>query len=361
MLESFLDEEMWSETLSCGPSLKGQVTMGLIEACFWFIFFAVCIPPIATWTKSRPWCKGMVLIERKKYRNFGFDDSKMTDDVIVHQYCEMSLVAVQHFIGGMLCVPALCGYSSLIGFSALAAVRHGGLCEVSYEWQDTCKQFYRFATDPLFLPATFVFLFFHHFISQSLVLPMNLHYSEDWWYAALVFNLQGASAIALFVSQYLETFNIKKFEDLRAMYWMVNVCGVVMITTRGPIFFVSCFYIMRMLWYNSMAMFCTAGVAVSLMGLFNIFILWDSYTRMVKYAKYLREYKPESEDAAAQLSALSDIASDALSVLNPHVRALPKQDYDLKKYVEQHRSYSKLPKMDPLDDIMSAPVISSRS
>lgn len=120
--------------------------------------------------------------------------------------------------------------------AALAMVRHGALVELGWELQDTAERLYERCFHPqgaaLQPTALFKFMMMHHAMQWSLVIPMNLYYSELSGYHELVLMLQGAAGAAILVQFYGYTLDTTQRAELRQMIILSAVGFGIMVYTR---------------------------------------------------------------------------------------------------------------------------------
>merc|ERR1712224_821883 len=71
----------------------------------------------------------------------------MDDTLLSKMMGQMLTISGQHFLGGMLCIPAIfgCGFSRE---TALLLARHGALIELGWEIQDTVERLWDRYTTP---------------------------------------------------------------------------------------------------------------------------------------------------------------------------------------------------------------------
>ena len=171
------------------PTYTAQFSAAFIQFTIWSTLFHLLTPPLVNWIKSRPWCRTMVKIEHHKNKNFG---DKKTDENCIQSYAYFILVVLQHGICSILSLPAVFGWSNFF-ISPVILVRYGALGEVGWEYYDFIYQVKKYLSDPNRNPATLILITLHHTMGQLLVFPMNIYFSENWEYAAMVLNLQGAA------------------------------------------------------------------------------------------------------------------------------------------------------------------------
>merc|ERR1719384_102617 len=163
------------------------------------------------------------------------DLDEVPDDMVDKGLGMMIPIMTQHFVGGMMCAPAIFGLG-VPRASAFAMARHGALIELGWELQDTIDRLYERFCTPLGTQTQpngmFFFLAMHHAMQWALVIPMNLYYSEVSGYHELVFMLEGAAGFAGGAICYGYTLDVTRRSELRQMV-VLNALGfVVMVYTR---------------------------------------------------------------------------------------------------------------------------------
>merc|ERR1712196_613017 len=117
----------------------------------------------------------------------------------------MQGILLQHIIGGLLCLPVLVGWGSpALGYTL---GRWGALCEAGWELQDGLVRIVQVncggekgkELNPVPLR---ILMTVHHVMGLSLVVPMNIYFSENYWYIYLVCLLQLAAAVAMLGQNY---------------------------------------------------------------------------------------------------------------------------------------------------------------
>merc|ERR1712232_1187938 len=119
---------------------------------------------------------------------------------------ELMAILMQHFLGGMLCLPVLLGLPQFSAPVAMAMARHGGSCEAGWEIQDyitrICEKAFGGEKGNKKNPASIMVIFgIHHFMGTMMVIPMNLFFPTCYWSSLLVCLLQAAATLALGLQQ----------------------------------------------------------------------------------------------------------------------------------------------------------------
>lgn len=286
----------------CEPSLEIQVLETLLLAGVMIILFPPLERASLRYFKSRPWYDfTSQLIKEINEKVMGISVNEALLDKCMGQ---MSTIPAQHFLGGVLCVPAIFG-CCVSRDTALCLVRHGALVELGWEVQDTALRLWsRVTTEEgakINPRAIFMFMFMHHAMQWALVIPMNLHYSHLSGYHELVFMLEGAAGFAGAAMFYGYTCDTSDRDQLRRMILCNGLNFLVMVYTRLIHYWWSVFKCLRYFWQVSaypelVAGIICGGFLMPFIGLTFIPELWHKLRKFV--AMYM---KPEPEIVAATL------------------------------------------------------------
>mmetsp|Transcript_26991 Transcript_26991/g.39475 ORF Transcript_26991/g.39475 Transcript_26991/m.39475 type:complete len:244 (-) Transcript_26991:38-769(-) len=199
------------------------------------------------------------------------------------------LVALQHLVGGALCIPAVLKMGDPRVYSSLACL--GIMNEMGFEIQDVIKTLYFFT--PAEVPGFALFLIFiHHSLTTCLGLPTILCYRNLSTLHWLCFDLQGAAAVSTFIYEYTKILDVTKRGELKQFLILSWISFLVMLITRffhwvylvGEFIFV---------WYNDKAWaFLVVGTFFLLIfSYFNFAIVLKSmYGRLQKFMKMSAEH-----------------------------------------------------------------------
>jgi len=201
----------------------------------------------------------------------------------------------QHFVGGILCLPAIFGLG-VPRAVAVAMARHGALVELGWELQDTAERLYlRFFTEDGEAQqpnGLFFFLMMHHSMQWALVIPMNLFYSDLSGYHELIFMLEGASGFASLVQFYSYTLDTTKRSDLRWMIILNAFNFAVMLYSRLIHYWWSVYKVLRHFYLEesyavlAIGAFCSC-LLMPYIAITCVPVLWQ------KLCKFVREYKAQ--------------------------------------------------------------------
>jgi len=219
---------------------------------------------------------------------------ELPDDVFDKVMGSIIPILSQHFLGGMLCLPAIFGLG-VPREAAVALVRHGALVELGWEIQDSTERLYeRFFTADgrRTQPNGLLFsLFTHHAMQWALVIPMNLYYSELSGYHELVFMLEGASSIAALVGIYGYTLDTSDRSQLQQMVVMNAFNLAIMVYTRFVHYWWSVFKCLSYFYAEGSYGVLAAGLVCGcfLMPSFAMSFIPQQWAKLVKFTQMYME------------------------------------------------------------------------
>jgi len=300
----------------CEATLQIQVLETLlIAACF-----AVSLPPAGRFCsrlfKSRPWYGRCFELMKDISENIlGITAS---DQMVEKGMGQMIPILCQHFIGGFLCAPAVFG----LGVSrdvAYALARHGALCELGWEIQDTVERLWERHTHPegrqLQPNAMLQFLFYHHAMQWTLIIPMNLYYSQLSGYHELIFMLEGAAGLAGTAMFYGYTCDTSKRSELRQLVILNAFNFIVMVYTRFIHYWWSVYKCLSFFYANAAVVELALGsiTGLFLMPFVAISVIPDQWRKLCKFTTlYLEPQKTVPEPLPVLLSASSVAVSESM-------------------------------------------------
>jgi len=209
-----------------------------------------------------------------------------SDELFFDYACQFSAITCQHGVGGLLCVPAMCGFSGPV---ACALVRHGALCEAGWEFQDILQRAWQVkfggeegkAKNQSSLLAAVAL---HHALGLCMVIPMNLAYGGHPCYHEIVFLLQGAAFFALLMQNYSFTLDVRTSTGLRRMRLSTGSVFVVLCWSRLYRFWVIGYRMMCTFYADgNTAIFSMASPGLVLMGIFNAVIVGHAFRKCLKF------------------------------------------------------------------------------
>lgn len=256
--------------------------------------------------EDRPWFEKAVLRTQESFRKSLRVELDLPE--AARNYAQYAALAVQHFAGGLLCLPALLGVLPPEVGSVLT--RHGALSEVAWEVMDVCEKAHQRWIKPggakgrAEVPDSLLKLVLcHHLMATTMVMPVNAFYSDARGYAALVFALQGAAALSLAVNVYIFSSDMNEPSQLFRMRALAVFQVVFVLITRGVLFTAGTFDLLRSFHSDGAAVFLALSVpAVLGMCLINFMFIYDSWWRMQKFLRVSPE-RQRAQDSAAPAQA----------------------------------------------------------
>ena len=151
----------------------------------------------------------------------------------------MQCVLMQHFVGGLLCVPSVFNFTNWSIFniderSAASLACLSILSEMGWEIQDLIVMMYR----RLFLPnghklvpnISLIIMPIHHSLTCILGIPTILRYRSLKILHWMCFDLQAATAVSFFVAEYTKLLDVSKPNELQqfgqviSLYFVLPIC-----------------------------------------------------------------------------------------------------------------------------------------
>ena len=281
-----------NDLLMARPRLDVQISLAAIHIIIWHILFRYVFYPIVFWVITRLKRKKQFLeLNRqtfKKMLNWDIGNVEEEQHKIVSEF---ECVIVQHFFGGMLCVPLAVGISHVLPIGmATAMACHGSLTEIGGEMADMMKRLYEIIfcgkegrkKNPM---SAMITLIVHHSAACSMVLPMNIFYSNNSYYAEMSMILQLAAFIAIFCQQYGFTLNVRKQEELTKMKILLSINLLVIIWSRVIRYTWLLIILMTTVWEDQNWLVLKLAIAPFIcMTLFNVLVVMDSSVKFAKFA-----------------------------------------------------------------------------
>jgi len=149
-------------------------------------------------------------------------------------------------------------------------------------------------------PTVLAFCLLHHLAALTLAIPMNIYFSDSYDYAVLIFLLQFAAGVALLISQYVVTLDVKIGWELLQMRVLCTAGFCIILPTRGPLFVIFSYRLLRT-FYQQQAwfFFATAMLAAACMMILNTLFIIDASKRMMKFYRF----DPRTLNVSADVSA----------------------------------------------------------
>mmetsp|Transcript_16617 Transcript_16617/g.49624 ORF Transcript_16617/g.49624 Transcript_16617/m.49624 type:complete len:312 (+) Transcript_16617:159-1094(+) len=222
----------------CEGSIATQLTLALLQAVFWHHFLHMFSTKVVRpWCESKPWLKAFTARAHETWtKGYGipFKDEAMSFEFA----CYIVSTVCLHFVGGGLCIPAVCFGVRNSVTTALAL--HGAMCEVGFDLSEgytRVRQVYGFegqAGRDKNPPVVLFLATMHHVMGLAMVLPMNCsEYRSDANYHELVFLLQSVAFVALIAQYYSYTLDVEDPGDLLRMRLSVTFTFACMLYSRG--------------------------------------------------------------------------------------------------------------------------------
>lgn len=203
---------------------------------------------------------------------------------------------IQHNVGAILCVPALCnhygypGVADCFGISpglAIFMAKQGAMCEAGWEVSDVIFRSYNkwVLGDHAGQPNQLVFVFFlHHVMGLSMVVPMCVFDGGSPYFIETVFMLQLAAGVGLVLQQFGFLLDVKEASDLFWMKVYVTISVTVMVYARAIRFGMIGYSVVGYyLYFENYGMLFGSLFAAFFMGLFNFLMVGDAIKKAIKY------------------------------------------------------------------------------
>ena len=300
-------------------------------AVFWFFVFYFAAATIRPLVYNKPW---LIAAGERDYERGGKElYEKMGIPKTKPQFVEMFMdmwawnqtMAIQHFLGGLVCLPAVVpGNFGLAPSVASSLACLGILSEMGWEWEDMLTWIYkRFATPhgklrvPMGLLAV---LAIHHSLTSILGIPVVLHYRDLNVLHWLCFDLQAAAAVTLVVIEYTKMLDITKPSELRQFQSLTLFALIVIIFTRGFHWvYLCCKFIY--IWYQekNWGLFVIGTLVTLVFSLFNwAFCIEPFYKRFRKFMKVSAEFEalPSTATATDRRKSVMNLEAAAADVLS---------------------------------------------
>jgi len=282
-----MDGIKFENLLWCAPTWPVQLALATMQGLFWkvvtsFLAKLVFKPMVVA---NEQWIDLNAAKEKKQ-------QSEVPREQTIQNICELLVNLIQHAIGGALCIPVLINGNLGLSFSTAAALaRHGALTEVGYEVMDLVTRIYQITLggpegkikNP---KALFIGVCIHHFMGISMVLPMNIYYSDNYWYFYLVFLLQFAAAVALGSQQYGFTLDVSNKAGLLKMKIAVTLTFFVMWYSRAIAYVYVIGELLITFWDQSIGFFVAGCVANLAMLMINLIFVCESTEKFKKYISF---------------------------------------------------------------------------
>jgi len=105
-----------------------QLCLLAFHTIVWFLWLQIAPRYVQSWISSKQW-KDRLVTHSKHCFEKGFKIKLEYHDAFTSA-CELSCIASQHIVGGILCTPSVLGFT---GQAVWALARHGAMCEMGWE------------------------------------------------------------------------------------------------------------------------------------------------------------------------------------------------------------------------------------
>jgi len=315
------------ELLFASPRLDVQLALWRVHTVIWFVITNKIAYPIILKVVQNMEAKArLIKFTRSQQEKMGIDIED--DNIILSITAGGMSILVQHAIGGLLCLPSAIGIQTNFAF---AMARHGMLCELGWETQDTlvrifCYTFGGKSGKERYPLATTIFAcVIHHVVSFSLVIPMNIYYPDWSLVHEMACLLELAAAVAGFTQYYGYTKDVKTHSGLRNMKISIIVTFAIMIWSRMIRYFWLAWIIGRRTWKDgNILVFTLMCVSLFFFTLFNILIMIDAIQKLLKFLPMRIEHhdKEEISKSIADVVYAPVLTRRSISVDTTLVRSL---------------------------------------
>lgn len=306
-----LTASVLGDVIFAAPSLNAQLINVLLHSILWALLVRVILPPIFAGYLRKMSCKTQFLkLAREFFKANFFYDMGEDEEGQIEWTAQFQGIVLQHGLGGLLCMPSALGLGGYLpaGLASMMA-RHGGLCEVGWELQDTIARVLELIFEgergreknP---PALLLVLALHHTCAVCLVLPLNIYYPEDTHYHEGIMLLQLAAFIALSAQQYGWTLNVKNQKGLDDMRLSVTLSWVAIVWSRVLRYgFVWKALFLKFTNESDPFLLNIAFAPVVSMTLFNVPVVLDATAKLIKFYRMTIKEEEEGETQSATLLA----------------------------------------------------------
>jgi len=312
----------FQDLLYCAPDLTVQLILMIVHLVIWHIVFATIPHMAGKWLATKPY-KGILAEHMLKVMKEQFD-TEWPEEMAFESVCEIAFGTIlHHAVCGVFCIPAAIGMPgmSLATKSALAC--HASLGELGHEVDEVIC----WIRDSIFNPAEFKLknplpllgaLAVHHVMGFMMVIPLNVFYPTNYYYAFGLFQLHFATAISLMVQMYCWSLSLETARDLLKMKIAVTLGVAAGCFGRGLGFLWTGYCMLSTFYVEGATGFLVFGsFSFVTMLIFNVLLLGDSVKEFVKFIPMSFDnhgqiaLKKAVADASSH--ACADICGDAVS------------------------------------------------
>mmetsp|Transcript_65800 Transcript_65800/g.198723 ORF Transcript_65800/g.198723 Transcript_65800/m.198723 type:complete len:351 (+) Transcript_65800:81-1133(+) len=289
------------------PSLEVQLSLLAFQAVFWYAAISTLTERLfKPFMRSHPRKVQWTRLNQSTIRKVLFVD--FGEEEAFSFGCQFLAVAVQHGVGGGLCLPSLLAPAGRPGGLAASLARHGALCEAGWELQDlvvrVCQALFTREGRKMNPPALLASVAAHHALGLGMVVPMNLALGEDPHYHEFVFLLQFAALTAVAFQQFGFTLDVRTSSGLRQMKACLAGVWAVILWSRILRYGVVACRLLRVLrGGSSRAMLAGGCASVLAMAVLNVSFFVDGTLKLLKFARMSAEGEGMEELAAGTVAA----------------------------------------------------------
>lgn len=293
-------DRFFSDMLFCAPTALTQMVLAVVWSLLWYIILPLFREKIyRPYVQNHPSKEQLGRLSQQSLKDFGIDASvEEAIDINV----DSGNTALQHFVGGLLCVPSVFGCFGLPEAVTTAMACQGAISEVGWEIQDTIVRVWQWnfggeegkKQSP---PAMVLILAVHHFMALALVIPMNLYLPALPEYHELIMLLQISGSTTLASSQMCMLCNMKLLGDRLKLIATVIGQFFIVIWARGIRFGVLVPQLVNTIGRVSDSLFTLAVVSAALMALINLMHILDAVSKVFKFTKLLISKAEAAEDS----------------------------------------------------------------
>ena len=288
-------------------ALSTQVAETLILALLIHVLQEMVRNYIEAKTQHKPWMRNVVAVGKYRFKKtLQLDVS--AESVAAFWYNDFA-IAFQHFLGGLLVLPVLCGGLGLSAGCAVILARHGALCETGWEVADCIWRFWQTKFHPdspkVLPPVVMAVMVLHHLTGLLMVIPMNLHFADEPLYHGLVFSLQFAAGSVTFLNAYAMTLDVSRPRDLCQVAGMSVVMFLIVSYTRIWHFLSASYQLLSLFYAKEYYCFFWVGLLAALsMMVLNTLWVKDTFDRSVKFGRlYLTSLGLVQNDTSSEMRA----------------------------------------------------------
>lgn len=283
---SLKQENMLVRLITAESTFSTQLTLGLLYALLFKMILPwfrehVTRPIINKQSFKKQWLQ----LNLQTFENMGIKVDRPVGEAFAY---DLPGILLQHGVGGLLCVPSVFGL--LPAHVAVPMALHGALFEVGWELQDAVQRLWdisplgtpegKAANPPSFLR----FMFMHHALGLSLVVPLNVFCRTSVLVHEGVFLLQGAAFVAMCMQQLGYTLDMGSRAGVQSMRLITLVVFLIMFYSRVFRYSILCWEVLNILYSTAPKWVFIAGLIVAVpFTCFNSQMMQDSTKKVYKF------------------------------------------------------------------------------